>query len=82
MKEMNINKLEQALSETITGTPKATTVQGTTFVVYSDFIKRATMAYNTETEEIRPIRTSGYLSNDLAIRKAIAMVWRLKSFRK
>ena len=81
MTEMNI-KLEQELANTITGTPMATTVQGITFVVYSDFIKRATMAYNTETEEISPIHTSGYLSNDLSIRKAIASEWKFKSFRK
>lgn len=56
-------------------------VQGIEFVVYSDFIARATFAENTETGEVKAISSSGYLSNDLSIRKAIARRFGLASFR-
>ena len=60
---------------------QATTVQGTEFRVWSDFIARATFAENTETGEVKVIKSSGYLSNDLSIRKAIACCFGLASFR-
>lgn len=60
---------------------KITNVQGTEFRVYSDFIARATYAENTETGEVKVIKSSGYLSNDLSIRKAIACCFGLASFR-
>jgi hypothetical protein len=61
---------------------RTTTVQGTEFRVWSDFIARATFAENTETGEVKAISSSGYLSADLSIRKAIAIRFGLPSFRK
>ena len=58
------------------------TVQGIEFVVWSDFIARGTFAKNTETDEVKKISASGYLSADLSIRKAIAIRFGLPSFRK
>ena len=42
---------------------------------------RATYAEN-EDGEVKCLRGSGYLHNDLTIRKEIALRWGLKSFRK
>jgi hypothetical protein len=61
---------------------KTTTVQGLSFRVWSDFIARATYAENTETGEVKALSSSGYLSADLSIRKAIAIRFGLSSFRK
>ena len=58
-----------------------TTVQGQTYEVWSDYIARATFAKNAE-GVVKMIRGSGYLSNDLSIRKAIADCFGLSSFRK
>lgn len=66
----------------MTGTIKTTTVQGITFEVWADFIKRGEFAKNTETGEVKQIKWSGYLSNDLSIRKAIAFSFGFDSFRK
>lgn len=65
----------------MTGTVKTTTVQGKTYKVWSDFIMRATYAED-ENGTVKAIRCNGYLSNDLSIRKAIALVFHLGSFRK
>lgn len=59
-----------------------TTVQGITFEVWADFIKRGTFAKNTETGEVKQIKYSGYISKDLTIRKEIASRFGFKSFRK
>ena len=59
----------------------ATTVQGNTFKVWSDFIARGTFAEN-EAGEVKQISFSGYLKNDLSIRKAIAAAFGFESFRK
>ena len=61
---------------------KSTTVNGITFEYWGDFVRRATMARNTETGEIKAISSSGYISNDLTVRKAIALVFHLPTFRK
>ena len=61
---------------------KITTVQGIEFRVWSDFIARGTFAENLETGEVKAISSSGYLSADLSIRKAIAIRFGLPSFRK
>lgn len=66
----------------MTGTIKTTTVMGVTYEVWSDFIKRATFAKNIDTQEIKKIHGSGYLKNDLSIRKAISMAYETESFRK
>ena len=63
-------------------TMRTTTVCGEKFNVWSDYIERATFAQNAETGETRVIRDGGYLSNDLSTRKAIAMTFRLPTFRK
>lgn len=66
----------------MTSLKKFTTVQGIKFTVWSDFIARATFAENTETGEVKAISSSGYVSNDLSIRKAIARRFGLASFRE
>lgn len=58
------------------------TVCGKTFTVYSDFIARGTFATDEVTSETKCIRSSGYLSNELSVRKAIAIAFHLDSFRK
>ena len=65
----------------MTGTVKTTTVQGKQYKVWSDFIMRCTYAED-ENGTKKMIRSSGYMSNDLSIRKAIACVFGLSSFRK
>lgn len=66
----------------MTGTIHTTTVQGTTYEHYADFIKRGTFARNIETGEAKQISHNGYISNDLTVRKAIAIAFGLNSFRK
>lgn len=59
-----------------------TTVNGIQFEVWSDYIYRGTFAMNSETGETKVIRSSGYITNELTIRKAIANVFSLPTFRK
>lgn len=66
----------------MTGTIRTTTVNKINFEVWSDFIKRGTFAKNAETGEVKQISSSGYVSNDLTTRKAIAIVFHLPTFRK
>jgi len=56
-------------------------VAGKQYKVWSDFIARATFAEN-ENGEVKKLCGSGYIHNDLTVRKAIACAWRLGSFRK
>jgi hypothetical protein len=63
------------------GTVKTITVGGKAYKVWSDFRMRSTYAEN-ENGEIKRIKSSGYLSNELSIRKAIAIFFGLESFRK
>ena len=58
-----------------------TNVAGTEFEVYSDLIARGTFAVNTETGETKMIKSGGYLSNDLSVRKAIASAFNMATFR-
>lgn len=58
-----------------------TTVQGKQYKIYDDFIKRCTLAED-ENGTIKPISASGYISNDLTVRKAIARHFGHISFRK
>lgn len=63
-------------------TIRTTTVNGKAFEVWSDFIKRATFARDTETGEVKAISGSGYIRNDLTVRKEIAIRFGLPTFRK
>ena len=58
-----------------------TTVQGETFTVWDNYLYRGTFAQN-EAGEVRQIKSNGYISNDLNVRKAIAAAFNIKSFRK
>lgn len=60
---------------------KTTTVAGQQYKVWSDYIMRATYAED-ESGKIKRISGNGYISNDLTVRKAIAIAFRLSTFRK
>ena len=59
-----------------------TTVQGVTYLVWNNYMTRSTDAMNTESGETKRIKCSGYLSNDLSVRKEIASSFGLDSFCK
>ena len=59
---------------------RKTTVQGKTYTVWADYIRRGMFAMN-EAGEVRCIHGSGYMTKDLTIRKAIANTFGLESFR-
>lgn len=65
------------------GTVKKITMnKGTrTFKVWADFIQRGMFAED-ENGTVKMIHSSGYLNNELTIRKAIANTFGLESFRK
>ena len=63
------------------GTIRTTTVQGQTYEVWSDFNARGTYAKNAD-GVVKMISSSGYIHNDLTVRKAIAVCFGLRSFRK
>lgn len=56
-------------------------VAGMPFKVWSDFIKRGTFA-EAEDGTVKQISGSGYISNDLTIRKEIAIRFNLPTFRR
>ena len=58
-----------------------TMVNGMKFRVWSDTTKRATFA-ESEDGRVEKIHDCGYITVDLTIRKAIAMVYGLPTFRK
>lgn len=58
-----------------------TTVQGETYTVWNNYMRRGTFAKN-EAGEVKTIKSNGYISNDLNVRKAIANRFNIKSFRK
>lgn len=66
----------------MTGTVSTTTVNGKTFQVWSDYIKRGTFARCEETGEVQMLCCGGYISKYLTVRKAIAAAFRLPTFRK
>lgn len=59
-----------------------TTIKGSGYTYWADFIMRATYAKCEATGEVKMIKGSGYLNNDLTARKAIACAFGLDSFRK
>ena len=65
----------------MTGQIRTTTVEGRTYKVWSDFVARGTFA-EAEDGTVKQISSSGYIHNDLTVRKAIAVQFKLKSFRK
>ena len=65
----------------MTGEIRTTSVEGTEYHVWSDFGARCTYAENSDGVK-KVIKSSGYIHNDLSVRKAIACVFGHKSFRK
>lgn len=63
------------------GEIRTTTVAGKQYKVWSDFSARSTFAED-EAGTIKAISSSGYIHNDLTVRKAIARVFHLSTFRK
>lgn len=57
------------------------TVNGKNYKVWSDYIYRGTFAED-ESGTVKAISHSGYIHNDLTVRKAIAIAFGLQSFRK
>lgn len=57
------------------------TVMGKEFKVWSDFCARGTFAED-ENGQVKQLSGSGYIHNDLTVRKAIAIHFGLASFRK
>ena len=53
---------------------RTVTVNGTEYKVYSDYTKRGTYAVNPAGEE-KALRTSGYISNERSVKKAIKLVF-------
>ena len=68
-------------AKTMKGTVRTVTVGGKEYKVWSDFILRGTFAED-ENGEVRQLSGSGYIHNELTVRKAIATRYGLKSFRK
>ena len=70
----------------MTGTVRTTSVQGITFEVWNDFITRSTWTRPFDGEcwdwGKKELSRSGYVKNDLNIRKRIALLYGLKSFKK
>lgn len=58
------------------------TVNGEEYQVWSDYIKRGTLAKCVKTNGVKVIKRNGYISNELTIRKAIATAFGLRTFRK
>lgn len=56
-------------------------VAGRQYRVWSDFMARATFAED-ESGNVKKLCGSGYIHNDLTVRKAIACVFHLPTFRK
>ena len=65
----------------MTGTITVHTVEGKPYEVWSDSIKRATFA-RSDAGEVKAISTSGYVHKDLTVRKAIAIRFGHKTFKK
>lgn len=65
----------------MTGSIREATVNGMKFKVWSDYIKIATFAED-QSGQVKPISKGGYITNDLTVRKAIATVFHLPTFRK
>ena len=59
-----------------------TKVAGVQFIYWPDYIDRSMYAQNCDTMAIKKICGSGYISNDLTVRKAIASAFNLETFRR
>lgn len=59
-----------------------TTVNGSEYTYWADFIMRGMYAKCEATGETKMVKSSGYIKNDLTARKAIADAFGLDSFRK
>lgn len=66
----------------MTSKTQTVTVNGEAYEVWSDYIKRGTLAKCVNTNDVKVIKHSGYISNELTIRKAIATAFGLRTFRK
>ena len=71
-------EIEKALAKSST----VATVNGEDFIVASSFIARGTFAKRVSDGDIRQICGSGYISNELTIRKEIALRYGLPTFRR
>lgn len=65
----------------MTGKITMHTVAGQQFKVWSDFNKRGTFA-EAEDGTVKQISSSGYIHNDLTVRKEIALRFNLPTFRR
>ena len=72
------SEIENALSQS----NKIATVNGEDFIVASSYIAIGTFAKRVSDGDIRQLCGSGYISNDLTIRKEIALRYGLPTFRK
>ena len=72
------SEIENAISKS----NKIATVNGEDFIVASSYIAIGTFAKRVSDEDIRQLCGSGYISNDLTIRKEIALRYGLPTFRK
>lgn len=59
-----------------------TKVNGIEFQVWTDITARSTIAMNCNTGRAKALTKGGYISNDLTVRKAIALAFDLPTFRK
>lgn len=57
------------------------TVNGNEYKVWADYIKRGMYAEDMN-GVVKCIKSSGYMRNELTIRKAIALMFNLTTFRK
>ena len=65
----------------MTTTVRTTTVAGKTYKVWSDFNARGTFAED-ENGVVKKIYGSGYIHNDLTVRKHISYAFQTGTFRK
>lgn len=65
----------------MTGTVRIAIVDGTVYKYWSDFFNRCTYA-EREDGKRKKISESGYVHNDLTVRKAIAAAFGQGTFRK
>lgn len=81
-KDWELNSdIGESIKNEAEGSRTKTKVSNQEFEVWGDFRKRGTMAKNLKTGEIKQISYSGYISNDITVRKAIAQKFGLPSFR-
>lgn len=59
-----------------------TFVNGNCYEFWGDYIAKGTFAKNVKTGETKQISFSGYIHNDLTVRKAIASTFNEPTFRR